>query len=203
MRGKSQCPWPHFVLLLSCGQVYLRVRTQWYFWYGLSPSWCSLTWRSTRWTYPFTRVHRFLSGARAPPRLPRAFVVSCGILAGSLSLACLYAGLRGRVFWSSSCTGICGSLRIRRLERSMLLLMVTKNVHSETYSVLIEWYTRDPAKRERFQQFAWKPCLQCFYCCGLLWLIDSVFGSMRILGDFSSARRPSHKSSTLCLHQVS
>ena len=32
--------------------------------------------------------------AWAPPRLPRAFVVSCGILAGSLSLACLYAGFR-------------------------------------------------------------------------------------------------------------
>ena len=37
----------------------------------------------------------FLCAVSHKSRLPRAFVVPCGILAGSLSLACLYAGVRG------------------------------------------------------------------------------------------------------------
>ena len=69
---------------------------------------CSLTW-----TYPFTRVLRFLSGASQSIR---------GFLwyFGGLSFPRLYAGSRGWAFWTASCTGIRGSLRIPRLERSVL-----------------------------------------------------------------------------------
>ena len=75
-------------------------------------SWCSLMWSSTCfWTYRFTRVLRFLSGA---PGTRHFFPEhSCFLW---------YFGLRRWPFWTASCTGICGSLRIRRLERSMLFV---------------------------------------------------------------------------------
>ena len=63
----------------------MRVLTQWYSVYGLSPSLCSLMWRPTcclpttpsraSRTYPFSRVLRFLSGAPgAPPALLWCFL---------------------------------------------------------------------------------------------------------------------------------
>ena len=44
----------------------------------------------------------------------------------------------------ASSSRICGTVFIRRLERSMVSLMVTKNVHSETFSLVVEQYIRDP-----------------------------------------------------------
>ena len=53
-----------------------------------------------------------------------------------------------------------GSGRMRRLNRSLLLSMDVKNVHSEAHSLLIVRYTRDPAERPCFTQCLRRPCLQ-------------------------------------------
>ena len=69
---------------------------------------------------------------------------------------------------TASSSRICGSVFIWRLERSMLLLMATKNLHSETYSLVVEQYIRHPVERERFRRSVVVPWLQCFYSSGLL-----------------------------------
>ena len=81
--------------------------------------------------------------------LPRAFVVSCGILAGCLSLACMQVHGVGR---SGRHRARASAAHFASRGSSVLCFVLTamKKVHSETHSVLIERYTRDPAERERF-----------------------------------------------------
>ena len=113
----------------------MRVSMQWYFGCGFSPCLLSLLRFTTRQrlatVYSRCLADVVVLGLCLLFRWLDARQVCCSLL---------------RASWRSCCLG--GSVRVRRLARSMLLLIAMKYVRSETYSILIERYTRDPSERE-------------------------------------------------------